>query len=120
MIPPLSNRQPQPVGNEGPVPPVIRVCVWLDMPAHFEYIVCMQYTIRKVPPEVDKALRRKARKEGRSLNDIAVEALARGAGIDATIMKNHHLDFVIGTWVEDPEFDNALDDQRQIDPDLWK
>jgi hypothetical protein len=80
----------------------------------------MQYTLRKVPPEVDKALRRKARKEGKSLNEIAIEALSRGAGVDALAVKNHDLDFAFGSWVEDPEFDKVLGDQRRIDADLWK
>jgi plasmid stability protein len=80
----------------------------------------MQYTLRKIPRDVDKALRQKARREGRSLNDIAIEALTRGAGIEGQITKNHELDFAIGTWVEDSEFDKVIADQRQIDPDLWK
>jgi len=32
----------------------------------------------------------------------------------------HDLDHFIGTWEEDPEFDRALEDQRQIDEELWK
>jgi hypothetical protein len=80
----------------------------------------MQYTLRKIPRDVDKALRQKARKEGRSLNEIAVEALTRGAGVDRQIVKNHDLDFAIGTWVEDPEFEKAITDQRRIDSELWK
>jgi hypothetical protein len=80
----------------------------------------MQYTLRKIPREVDKTLRQKARKEGRSLNEVAIEALSRGAGVELGIEKNHDLDFAIGTWVEDPEFDKAIGEQRQIDPDLWK
>jgi len=80
----------------------------------------MQYTLRKVPVAVDKALRRKARKEGRSLNEVAVEALTRGAGVDQPLIENHELDFLVGTWVEDPEVEKSLADQRQIDQDLWK
>lgn len=92
----------------------------MDMPAFFAYNAGMQYTLRKVPGEVDKALRQKARKEGRSLNQIAIEALARGAGIDGEIVKNHDLDFAIGAWVDDPAFDMVIQDQRRIDADLWK
>ena len=32
----------------------------------------------------------------------------------------HHLDFVIGTWIHDPEFDKIIEEQRQIDPEMWK
>ncbi len=38
----------------------------------------VQYTVRDVPPEVDKALRRKAQRAGKSLNAVAREALAGG------------------------------------------
>ena len=65
----------------------------------------MQYTLRKIPREVDKALRQKAKQEGKSLNQVAVEALARGASVDPVRPKFRSLDFLIGTWVEDPEFD---------------
>lgn len=42
----------------------------------------MQYTIRQVPKAVDKALRVKAKREKKSLNQLAVEALSRAAGVD--------------------------------------
>jgi len=32
----------------------------------------------------------------------------------------HDLDDLIGTWEEDPEFDRAIEAQRQIDEELWK
>jgi hypothetical protein len=80
----------------------------------------MQYTLRKIPRELDQALRRKAKKEGRSLNEVAIEALAKGSGIDRAVQENQDLDFAIGTWVEDAEFDKAIEDQRRIDQDLWK
>ena len=41
----------------------------------------MQYTIRNVPESLDAALRQSARQKGKSLNEVAVEALARGAGL---------------------------------------
>jgi hypothetical protein len=80
----------------------------------------MQYTLRRIPREVDKALRQKAKSEGKSLNQIAVEALTRGAGVEPGETKNHDLDFAFGSWIEDPEFDRIIAEQRQIDPDLWK
>jgi hypothetical protein len=78
----------------------------------------MQYTIRKIPRKLDQALRRKARQEGKSLNAIAIDVLSRGVGINASVIANHDLDFAIGTWVQDAEFDKAIADQRRIDADL--
>lgn len=79
-----------------------------------------QYTLRGVPPDVDRALRDQARREGRSLNDVAIEALRWGTGLNGAKRVHHDLDHLIGTWVEDPEFDRAIEDQRSIDPELWQ
>jgi len=80
----------------------------------------MQYTLRQIPREVDTALRRKAKREGKSLNQVALEALSRGVGVEQMPLKFHDLDFAIGTWVEDPEFDKIIQEQDQIDPEMWK
>ncbi len=47
----------------------------------------MQYTVRKVPAALDKAIRGKARAEGKSLNEVAVEALAAQDRVDADLWK---------------------------------
>jgi plasmid stability protein len=41
----------------------------------------MQYTIRNIPGEIHFRLRRRARADGKSLNEAALEALQRGLGI---------------------------------------
>jgi hypothetical protein len=80
----------------------------------------IQYTLRNVPAGVDRALRRRAKRLAKSLNEVALEALALGVGVDQEPTKHHDLDFVIGSWVEDPAVDAALADQRQLDADLWR
>jgi hypothetical protein len=80
----------------------------------------MQYTLRNVSRDVDKILRRRAKEEGKSLNEVALEAMSRGLDIEPKAGKFQDLDFAIGTWVEDPEFDKAVENQRQIDPEMWK
>ena len=80
----------------------------------------MQYTIRGIPPAVDQALRKRARSTGKSLNEAAIEALAEGVGVAGAPRKRRDLSDIVGTWVEDPEFDAAIADQRRIDDDLWK
>jgi hypothetical protein len=80
----------------------------------------VQYTLRAVPSEVDKALRRKARREGISLNRAALETLSTGLCLAGEPVLNRDLDFLAGTWVEDAEFDAALQEQDKIDPDLWR
>jgi hypothetical protein len=80
----------------------------------------VQYTLRKVPRTVDSRLRKRARAERRSLNSVALEALARGAGVDARAGPQRDLGDVAGTWVEDPELERALALQHRIDRRLWR
>jgi len=81
----------------------------------------VQYTIRGVPGRVDAALRRKAANERRSLNDLLKEALAKEAGDSPAARRAYRdLDELVGTWVEDRAFDDAVAAQDQIDPDLWR
>ncbi len=80
----------------------------------------MQYTIRNIPRRLDKALRAKARAEGKSLNKIAVEALEAAMGVNGELPKRRDLSGIVGTWVEDPAFDAVIREHDQIDPELWK
>jgi len=34
--------------------------------------------------------------------------------------EQYDLDFLFGSWVDDPNVDEALEDQRKIDPELWE
>jgi hypothetical protein len=79
----------------------------------------MQYTIRNVPEYLDAALRGKARKQGKSLNEVAVEALASGAGIGEGPRRRRDLKGIAGSWRRDPAFDKALAAQDAIDPAMW-
>jgi len=79
-----------------------------------------QYTIRSVPAEVDQALRRQARHEGRSLNDVALEALAKGAGVSNGEAIYRDLDHLLGRMKNDPALDAALAEQRQVEPEMWR
>jgi plasmid stability protein len=80
----------------------------------------MQYTIRNVPDILDGALRRAARAQGKSLNEMTLEALARGAGITSESRRQRDLSDIAGTWRKDAAFDNALAEQDTIDKEIWK
>jgi hypothetical protein len=79
-----------------------------------------QYTIRAVPSVIDQALRQRARDEEKSLNAVAVEALARGLEVDGRLVEFTDLDHLIGSWQEDKGFDEAIEDFGRIDEDAWK
>lgn len=78
-----------------------------------------QYTIRSVPDRVDQELRRRAREQGKSVNQVALEALEAGT---ATGHRYHDLDFMIGTMdsTEAKRMEREVAKQRAIDPELWK
>ena len=94
------------------------------MQAYNAYIAGMnkehiQYTIRKIPHRVDRDLRRRADEERKSLNEVVLQALERGLDLADAPIRHHDLDDLIGTWVEDPEFDQAIEAMDQVDPELW-
>jgi hypothetical protein len=80
----------------------------------------MQYTLRNIPAVLDRMLRRKAREQGASLNDVALEALARGAGVTGEAVRHRKLRDLAGRWEEDSKFDAALRDQDVVDGRLWR
>jgi hypothetical protein len=92
----------------------------LALCACIAYNNCMQYTIRNVPTPVDTALRQSARQQGKSLNDVAVEALTRGAGLTETRSRQRDLKDIAQTWRKDAEFDRAIAAQDAIDDELWR
>jgi hypothetical protein len=80
----------------------------------------MQYTLRDIPPPIDSAVRARARAEGRSLNEVAVEALAVGVGLGDQDVVRRDLSDIAGTWKKDVRLEAALAAQDRVDQDLWK
>ena len=69
-----------------------------------------QYTIRTVPPAIDRARHRRAKQEDKSLSDVAVEALTRGLELNAKPVEHTDLEARLGSWQEDPAVDRAFAD----------
>jgi hypothetical protein len=80
----------------------------------------MQYTLRNIPRLLDRAIRQKARRENKSVNQVAIEGLLAAFDLGAEPIQRRDLSDVTGSWKEDPVTDEALADQRRIDPDLWR
>jgi hypothetical protein len=83
------------------------------------YGTSVQYTVRDVPAHVDRALRRRASEEGKSLNQLLRDTLTKEAagGVDVLY---HDLDAIAGTWEDDPEFDRAIAEQDRVDEAMWR
>jgi hypothetical protein len=94
--------------------------VVLAMNACSAYNICMQYTIRNVPDYLDAALRVSAREQGKSLNEVAIEALARGSGLGQAQVRRRDLSDIAGSWRKDPAFERALAAQDTVDEEMWR
>jgi len=80
----------------------------------------IQYTIRNIPEHLDSLLRKETGKSSKSLNTVLLEALSRGMDVTGTAPVYNDLDSLAGSWVEDPEFDEAVAGFDEIDKELWK
>jgi hypothetical protein len=80
----------------------------------------MQYTIRGIPDALDEAIRERAKAEGKSLNEVAVEALSDGLGLGTTDIVRRDVSDVAGTWKAEKAVEAALAGQDHVDLDLWK
>lgn len=80
---------------------------------------CMQYTIRNIPAELDRAIKARAKRLGKSVNQVALEALARSVGQP---LRRRNLRAMPGAWSrkEAARFDRFLEDHRKIDDELWR
>jgi len=80
----------------------------------------MQYTLRGIPAALDEAIRERAKTEGKSLNEVAVEALADGLGLGDEDIVRRDLSDVVGTWRKEAAVDAALAAQDRVDEGMWK
>jgi hypothetical protein len=85
-----------------------------------------QITIRGIPEDVEKIVKKEAVRKRTSLNKAIVSLLEKAAGTGAPAPKKpvlyHDLDHFAGMWAreEAEAFNKSLELQRAIDEDLWK
>ena len=79
----------------------------------------MQYTVRGVSRQLDSALKAEAKRLGKSVNQVALEALAGSVGQP---LKRRSLREMPGAWskAEAKTFDKFLAGQRKVDDELWR
>lgn len=81
-------------------------------------------TLRNLPSDLDKAIRKRARGKRMSVNKAVIGLLEEHL-TQAKLKRaelHHDLDHLCGSWTKEAAdaFDRALAKQRAIDPDLWK
>jgi hypothetical protein len=81
-------------------------------------------SLRNIPPEVENAIRAKARQKKISVNRAVIELLEERVGILKERRKTVHddLDELAGVWSarEAKAFQQVVEIARQIDKDLWR
>ena len=79
-----------------------------------------QVTIRRVEESWLEKAKAEAAQRQVSMNQVLVEALARGLGADAEPVRKSNLDRYAGDSDFGPGWDEFLEkDLKQIDPELW-
>ena len=81
-------------------------------------------TLRKLPPEIEREIRKQAKEKGISVNKAVIGLLEKQVDSKQKGRKNKHhdLDHLFGSWTkrQSEGFDKALAEQREIDPELWR
>jgi hypothetical protein len=87
-------------------------------------VIMKAITLRNIPPDLDKAIRKRARGKRVSVNKAVLGLLEEhlSSGKHKRLELHHDLDYLCGSWPQDmaETFDKALAEQRSIDPDVWK
>ena len=76
----------------------------------------MNVTLRNIPPDIARAIRQRAKRDGTSLNRTVINLLQEKP------TRYRDLDAFAGSWTKEQadEFDRTLAEQRKIDPEMWK
>ena len=76
--------------------------------------------ILTIPAYLENELRERAAAEHRSVDLVTLDAVKRGLAVPPATSKKRDLSDLAGRRTMDAETLAALDEQRQIDPELWK
>jgi len=81
-------------------------------------------TIRGVDPSVSAKLKSKAAEQGKSVNQMTIELIKKGLGLEKEKVYSRQyddLDALFGRWSDDEynAIQSKIDRERQIDAELW-
>lgn len=87
------------------------------------YYVCMskiQYTIRNIPPPVDRVIRKRANQSGKSFNQTVVDLLSLQTFGTIKPTVDDNFNWLYNKKTLDSTFDQAIENLSQIDKKLWQ
>jgi hypothetical protein len=80
----------------------------------------MRYTLRNIPKNLDRALRARAKAEGKSLNKTLLDAIGLALGFNRRIREYDDLDWFFGGNSIDDGARRAIAEADVIHRDAWK
>lgn len=79
----------------------------------------IQYTIRNIPPAVDRVIRKRAQQSGKSFNQTVVDLLTHETFGTAKLPVDDNFDWLYNAHTLDASFDDAIERLSRIDKKLW-
>jgi hypothetical protein len=85
-----------------------------------------QITLRGIPVEIERIIKKEAERKGLSLNKAFISLVEKATGTKEKMQKrksmHHDLDHLCGIWTkrDAEEFTKNVEFQRTIDEGLWK
>lgn len=80
----------------------------------------IQYTIRNIPPAVDKVIRKRSVQTGKSFNQTVVDLLSLQTFGTTKPKKDADFTWLFNQMTLDEEFDQAIKEMSQVDKKLWQ
>jgi hypothetical protein len=80
----------------------------------------IQYTIRNIPPAVDRVIKKRSKQSGRSFNQTVVDLLSLQTFGTTTPPSDDNFDWLFGANTLDEAFDEAIKDLSKIDKTIWQ
>ena len=81
----------------------------------------IQYTIRNIPPAVDRVIRKRSQQYGKSFNQTVVELLVlQTFGTTKVPDLVDNFDWLYGANTLEPSFDEAINNVSRVEDELWK
>lgn len=82
-------------------------------------------TVRGIEPDLAESLKKQAKQEGKSLNQIVIDTLKKHHGLTKKKKYSHtfhDLDDLFGRWSQKDfnRIQGKIDSEREIDPELWQ
>jgi len=88
--------------------------------AYNAYMSGLQYTIRNIPPELDKVIRKRAKESETSFNQTVVDILNLQVFGKKDPVFDEDFDWLFSTNTIEDSFDKAVEEMSEVDATIWE